>query len=40
MTMLLDQHDRAGNLAGCNFVAEELADPLQFRARKARPRGG
>jgi len=35
MTVLLDQNDGAGDLAGRNFVADVIADPLQFRARKA-----
>jgi hypothetical protein len=39
MTMLLDQQDRAGNLAGRNLVAQEFAGSLEFRARKAWCRG-
>ena len=34
MTVLLDQNDRAGNLAGRDFVADVIADPLQFFARE------
>ena len=34
LTVLLDQNDRAGNLAGGNLVADVIADPLQFFARE------
>ena len=34
MAVLLDQQDRAGNLAGRDLVADVVADALQFRARE------
>ena len=35
LAVLLDQQDRAGNLAGRDFVANVIADPIEGRARES-----